>query len=51
MSKTYGNKSALKHGAFTDVVILPGEDPNELKNSAPRCMTNGTLRDLPKSIR
>jgi hypothetical protein len=31
MSKTYGNKSALKHGAFTDVVILPGEDPNELK--------------------
>ena len=22
MSKTYGNKSALKHGAFTDVVIL-----------------------------
>jgi hypothetical protein len=31
MSKTYGNKSALKHGAFTEVVILPGEDPNELK--------------------
>ena len=21
MSKTYGDKSALKHGAFTDVVI------------------------------
>ena len=31
MSKTYGKKNALKHGAFTDVVILPGEDPNELK--------------------
>jgi len=22
--------NALKHGAFADVVILPGEDPNEL---------------------
>jgi hypothetical protein len=31
MSQRYGNKSALKHGAFTEVVILPGEDPNELK--------------------
>ena len=31
MSKTYGNKNALTHGAFTEVVILPGEDPNELK--------------------
>jgi hypothetical protein len=28
---TYGNKNALKHGAFTEAVILPGEDPNELK--------------------
>ena len=31
MSKTNGNKNALTHGAFTDVVILPDEDPNELK--------------------
>jgi hypothetical protein len=26
-----GNKNALKHGAFSDMVILPEEDPNELK--------------------
>jgi hypothetical protein len=25
------NKNALKHGAFAEVVILPDEDPNELK--------------------
>jgi hypothetical protein len=31
MSKIYGNKNALTHGAFANVVILPGEDPNELK--------------------
>ena len=24
-------QNALKHGAFTDVVILPGEDPKELQ--------------------
>ena len=48
MSKTYGNKSALKHGAssFCRVKTLMS-----LKNSEPRCMKNGTLRDLLKSIR
>jgi hypothetical protein len=25
------NKNALKHGAFSEAVIMPGEDPNELK--------------------
>ena len=25
------NQNALKHGAFTDVVILPGEDPKQLQ--------------------
>jgi len=25
------NRNALKHGVFADAVILPNEDPNELK--------------------
>jgi hypothetical protein len=30
MSKI-GNQNALKHGAFADTVLLPGEDPEEVK--------------------
>lgn len=28
---TADNKNALKHGAFSDALILPGEDPNDLE--------------------
>ena len=41
MSKSE-NKNALKHGAFSQALILPGEDPNDLQELLTALRANGS---------
>lgn len=50
MSKSE-NKNALKHGAFSQALILPGEDPNDLQELLTALRANGIPRGLVRTTR